>query len=151
MDYQINLITRSQIPSNMFLCGEDEDEWKFIHKFEFNNGLIYIIGSSYRIYSVDEIIENLEFDFRTANEYNNNAEELQEYYKDEFDMYYKYSICQKIWNYYNNNKQLIQEVIDYYKSESEAEPESGNDIELISEYDSNDDEGFESNDELVEF
>jgi hypothetical protein len=146
MDYQINLITRSEVPPHIFLCGEnDKPDFRYIHKFEFNNGLVYIIGSYYRIYSVDDIIENIESDFRTANEYNNNAEELQEYYKDEFDMHYKYSICLKIWNYYNNNKQLIKEVIDYYSN-----------LQLDSEQDTNSDnesydEGFESSDELVSF
>ncbi len=143
MDYQINLITRSQIPPHIYLCGEDDDpDFKYIHQFEFNNGLVYIIGSNSLIKSVDEIIENLEFDFRTANEYNNDAGELQEYYKDEFDIYYKYSVCLKIWSYYNINKQLIQEVIDYY---------TNSDNDSLSDYEySNEDEGIYS-DELVEF
>ncbi len=143
MDYQINLITRSQIPPHIYLCGEDDDpDFKYIHQFEFNNGLVYIIGSNSLIKSVDEIIENLEFDFRTANEYNNDAGELQEYYKNEFDIYYKYSVCLKIWSYYNINKQLIQEVIDYY---------TNSDNDSLSDYEySNEDEGIYS-DELVEF
>ena len=144
MDYQINLITRSQIPPHIYLCGEDDNpDFKYIHQFEFNNGLVYIIGSNHQIKYVNEIIENLEFDFRVANEYNNDAGELQEYYKDEFDIFYKYSTCLKIWNYYNINKQLIKEVIDYYNN-------LHSDTDSLSDYESNEDEGIYS-DELVEF
>jgi hypothetical protein len=120
MNYEINIITRKQVPSDIYLCGEnDKQDFRYIHLFEFENGLKYVIGSYNYINTVEEIIENLEFDFRTANEYNNNPDELQEYYKNEFDIYYKYSICNKIWNYYNNNKQLIKEVIEYYKTDDE--------------------------------
>ena len=143
MDYQIQLITRSQIPSDIFLCGEnDKTDFKFIHLFEFSNSFKIVYGSNNKIYSADEIIEDIENDFRITTEYNNSPEELQEYYKDEFDIYYKYSICLKIWNYYNNNKQLIQEVIDYYKSDSLSEYENDTEEE---------DEGIVSDDDLVVF
>jgi hypothetical protein len=141
MDYQIQLITRSQIPADIFLCGEnDKSDFKFIHLFEFSNGFKIVYGSNNKIYSAEEIIEDIENDFKITTEYNNSPEELQEYYKDEFDIYYKYSICLKIWNYYNTNKQLIQEVIDYYKSHSLSEYENDTEEE---------DEGIETGDELV--
>ena len=61
---------------------------------------------------------------------------MQEYYNNEFDIYYKYRTCEKIWNYYNNNKELIKQIIDYYKVEEDEE-------EII-ETDYNDDEGIET-------
>ena len=145
MDYQIQLITRDQIPSNIYLCGEnDEPDFRYIHLFEFNNGFKIVYGSYNRIYHVKDIIEDIELEFRITTEYNNSPADLQEYYQDEFDMNYKYKNCEKIWNHYNNNKQLIQDIIDYYNNlqlESEYEAES------ISEYESNEDEGIDTGDE----
>ncbi len=144
MDYSIQIIQRDQVPSNIYLCGEEDSDkdFKYIHLFEFNNGFKFVIGSNNRIYSINEIIENIEFDFRITTEYNNSPDELQEYYRDEFDIFYKYKICKKIWNHYNNNKQLIQEIIDYYKEEYD-----NND----SLYEQEIDEGIESDNELAVF
>ena len=137
MDYEISIINRNQIPSDIFLCGEnDETDFKYIHLFEFTNGLKYVIGSNNRIYTAEEIIEHVEFDFNITTEYNKDPDELQEYYNNEFDIYYKYRTCEKIWNYYNNNKELIKQIIDYYKVEEDEE-------EII-ETDYNDDEGIET-------
>jgi hypothetical protein len=122
MDYEISIINRNQIPSDIYLCGENnEKDFKYIHFFEFTNGLKYVIGSNNRIYTAEEIIENLEFDFNITTEYNKDPDELQEHYNDEFDIFYKYQICEKIWNYYNNNKELIKQIIDYYKVEEDEE------------------------------
>ena len=74
-----------------------------------------VIGSNNKINTIEEIIETLETDYNITTEYNKDPDELQEYYKDEFDIFYKYRTCEKIWNYYNNNKQLIKDIIDYYK------------------------------------
>ena len=129
MDYEISIITRNQIPSEIFLCGEDDkDDFKYIHLFEFNNGFNFVIGSNNRIYDVEEIIETLETDFNVTTEYNKDPDELQEYYKDEFDIFYKYRTCEKIWNYYNNNKQLIKDIIDYYKYEEVEETDTNEEI-----------------------
>ena len=137
MDYEISIINRNQIPSDIFLCGEnDKEDFKYIHLFEFTNGLKYVIGSNNRIYTAEEIIEHVEFDFNITTEYTKDPDELQEYYNNEFDIYYKYRTCEKIWNYYNNNKELIKQIIDYYKVEEDEE-------EII-ETDYNDDEGIET-------
>ena len=118
MDYQIKLITRSQVPSDIYLCGEnDENDFRYIHLFEFNNGFKIVYGSHSRIYHVKDIIEDIELEFRITTEYNNSPADLQEYYEDEYDMHYKYKICEKIWNHYNNNKELIKNIIDYYIDE----------------------------------
>lgn len=71
----------------------------------------------------------------------NDPDELQLYYKDEFDILYKYSICQKIWNYYNNNKELIKQVIDYYKVEDSDDEESDKEV-LETDYSSDNDEEY---------
>ena len=116
MDYEISIITRNQVPSEFFLCGEDDKEdFKYIHLFEFNNGFNYVIGSYNKINTIEEVIEILENDFNITTEYNKDPDELQEYYKNEFDIYCKYRVCEKIWNYYNINKELIKDIIDYYK------------------------------------
>ena len=132
MDYEISIITRNQIPSEIFLYDEydkdDKDDFKYIHLFEFNNGINFGIGSNYRIYDVEEIIETLETDYNITTEYNKDPDELQEYYKDEFDIFYKYRTCEKIWNYYYNNKQLIKDIINYYKYEEVEESDINEEI-----------------------
>jgi hypothetical protein len=122
MDYTIKIITRCQVPSDIYLCGEnDNTDFRYIHLFEFNNGFKIVYGSYNCIYNVTDIIEDIENDFRITTEYNKDPGELQEYYKDEFDIHYKYKICEKIWNHYNNNKQLIQDIIDYYKDSEDED------------------------------
>ncbi len=116
MDYELDIITRKQIPSNIFLCGEnDEKDFDYIHKYQFNNGLTYIIGSNNYIESPKDFIENMEFEMKTVLEENNNPDELQQYYKDNFDIFYYYRDCEKIWNYYKNNEHLIKQIIEFYK------------------------------------
>lgn len=118
MDYKISIITRDQVPTDFFLCGDDgiRAEFKYIYLFEFSNGLKYVIGS-YNQITIDEAIEDMEQDYNIAVEYTNNPDELQEYYMDELGIDYIMPICRKIWNYHNNNKELIKQVIDYYKPE----------------------------------
>ncbi len=122
MNYQIKIIDRSQVPSDIYLCGENNTkDFRHIHLFEFNNGFKYVIGSYNRINYIEEIIEYIEFDFRVVTEYNNSPDELQQYYKNEFDLFYTYKICEKIWNHYYNNKLLIQEIINYYTRNTEED------------------------------
>ena len=36
MDYNLSIISRDQIPNNIYLCGKnDKDEWQKINYFEF--------------------------------------------------------------------------------------------------------------------
>jgi hypothetical protein len=135
MDYDLNIITRDMIPSDIFLCERsNKKDWEMIHFYEFENGLKYVIGSNFPIRSAEELIENIECDMRIILDCCNNPAELQEYYKDEFDMFYKYKDCEKIWNYYNKNKTLLKELIDSYKTESEVDSES--ELESVSDSES---------------
>lgn len=115
MDYDLNIISRNQIPNNIYLCERSEDkEWDLIHLCEFENGLKCILGANFP-QQIDDIIESL----KNEMEYIINIDtpdELQEYYKDEFDMFYKYKDCIKIWNYYHNNQHLINQVINSYNN-----------------------------------
>ena len=116
MNYDLNIIIRSQVPSHIFLCYNTYNkDWAMIHKFDFENGLMYIIGSHIPIGSPEEIIEYMKNDLECIID-KNDPEELQEYYKDEFDMHYKYKDCVKIWNYYHNNQHLINQVINSYNN-----------------------------------
>ncbi len=116
MEYQINIITRSQIPSNIYLCSDNEDinkDWKIIHSFEFKNGLQYIIGSnhpiSYPELIMEEMAHNLECCLNTSD-----AAELQTFYYNNFNNFIKYKDCCKIWDYFQNNQHLIIEVINSF-------------------------------------
>ncbi len=116
MNYDLNIITRSQIPSHIYLCDNTyNNDWAMIHRFDFENGLMYIIGSHNPINSPTDIIENMEYDIRTVLNCTN-PDELQEYYEDEFGMHYKYKDCVKIWNYYHDNQHLINQVINSYNN-----------------------------------
>ncbi len=115
MDYNINIITRSQIPSNIYLCDiHDNKDWEMIHSFEFKNGLQYIIGSNYPISSPELIIEEMSHELECILN-TNDASELQNYYYYTFDNFIKYKDCCKIWNYYQDNQYLIKEVIKSFQ------------------------------------
>ena len=79
MNYTINIITREQIPSNIYLCDGFKNDWEMIHSFEFENGLQYIIGSNHPISSVELIIEDMSHDLECVLN-TNDASELQDYY-----------------------------------------------------------------------
>ncbi len=143
MEYELEIILRNQIPSDSFLCGEnDEKDFEFIHQYKFSNGLTVIIGSNFLINSPSEIVENIELDLETINTINS-PEELQEYYKDNYDIFYHYRDCVKIFKYYKNNELLIKQIIDYYK-ENDNINNSYQDEESENELDT-DEEGYSSN------
>ena len=116
MDYYLNIISRDQIPANMYLCERsDNKEWELIHLFEFDNGLKCILGANFP-QQVEDIIETIknEMDYIINI---NSPDELQEYYYNEFESFYKYKDCVKIWNYYHSNKYLIREVVQSYNTD----------------------------------
>ncbi len=119
MDYNLNIISRNQIPTDLYLCERSKDkEWELIHLFEFENGLKCILGANFP-QQVDDIIECI----KNEMEYIINIgspDELQEYYYDEFESFYKYKDCVKIWNYYHSNQNLIRDVINSYNTEDEG-------------------------------
>ncbi len=119
MNYNLNIISRDQIPDNMYLCEQTNDkEWELIHLFEFDNGLKCILGANFP-QQVEDIIETLENEIDYIIDIDN-PDELQEYYYNEFESFYKYKDCVKIWNYYHSNQNLIREVINSYNTVDEG-------------------------------
>ena len=119
MDYNLNIISRNQIPADLYLCERSKNkEWELIHLFEFENGLKCILGANFT-QQVDDIIESIknEMDYIINID---TPDELQEYYYNEFESFYKYKDCVKIWNYYHSNQNLIREVINSYNIEDEG-------------------------------
>ncbi len=128
MQYELNIITREQIPDELYLCENTKDkEWRTIHLIEFDNGLKCVQGSYYPQQAKD-IIESIkdEMDYIINIE---SPDELQEYFYDIFDNFTSYKNCIKIWNYYHNNRNLIEEVYTSYFNEFILE----SNIEIISE------------------
>jgi hypothetical protein len=119
MDYNINIITRAQIPSNIYLCDGFNKDWDMIHSFEFENGLQFIIGSNNPISSPEFIIEDMNQELECVLN-TENASQLQEFYYSNFDIFINYYDCVKIWNYYNDNKHLITEIINAYDNKDES-------------------------------
>jgi hypothetical protein len=142
MDHTINIITRSQIPNNIYLCTDFNKDWDMIHSFEFQNGLQFIIGSNHSITSAELIIEDMDNELELVLN-NNTPADLQSYYYHNIDTFINYNDCIKIWNYYINNQHLIKEVIDSfstaeYKTDSETDDSSNiiTDTETESDFDS---------------
>ncbi len=107
----IYLIEREFIPEDYYLCKPDnKSDWTHIHQFIFENGFEYYIGSNYLIRDINDIIEDLESDYKTVKE-TNNPSELQSYYMENYEVFTKYEICEKIWKYYKENGNLIEEIL----------------------------------------
>jgi hypothetical protein len=137
MNYELNIITRDMIPSNIYLCGKtDEDDWTKINYFEFDNGLECVIGAN-RYLSGKDAIESIkdELDYVLDND---NPEELQKYYYKNLENFIPYSDCVKIFNYYFENEPLIKEAYYTYfdKEESDDNDEDMEESESESEYES---------------
>ena len=110
MNYELDIITREQIPNSIYLCDGINDEWSMIHRFKFDNELEFYIGSNRSIGNVDEAIEMLKNDYDTFIDFNSPSE-IQEYFYNEIDMFVKYENCVKIYNYFHDNKERILEII----------------------------------------
>ena len=107
----IFLIDREYLPSDYYLCKPDnKPDWEHIHQFIFENGLEYYIGSNYLIRDINDVIEDLESDYKTVKE-TKNPSELQSYYMENYEIFTKYENCQKIWKYYTENSILIEEIL----------------------------------------
>ena len=130
MDYQLEIIYREQIPSNVYFHGKNEN-YQYIHQFTFNNGLTFVIGSNKYSSPPKDIIESMEFTMDTVLKYNYSAYELQLYYQDYLGIFYSYKDCTKIFDYYTNNEHLIRQVIEYYNEYNYED----NDIEVEEVYD----------------
>ena len=108
LDYTI--ISRKNIPENIYLCKPANDDWKIIYKFSFDNDLDYYIGSNMPIDDTNVVISLVREDYYLFTNFNSPVKILR-YFHNEFNEFIDYDDCQKIWNYYNNNKQLIEQVI----------------------------------------
>lgn len=126
MNYELNIITRDMIPSNIYLCGKnDEKDWTKINYFEFDNGLECVIGAN-RYLSGKDAIESMKDELDYVLE-NNSPEELQQYFYDNFENFIPYSDCVKIFNYFYENKELIKEA--YYTYFDKEESDNDEDME----------------------
>lgn len=137
MDYNLNIINRSQVPSNLYLKEAPNKEWDMIHFFEFNNGLKYVIGSEYSLGSPKHIVDDMEHELDYVLE-NNSPSELQDYYYEYFQEFKSLDDCVKIWNYYNTYYNLIKEVINFYKEYTASDNETDTDLYIGSDLVSSD-------------
>jgi hypothetical protein len=117
MEYTVNIITRNEIPNNIYLCEGIDKDWDMIHSFEFKNGLKYIIGSNNSITSAELIIEDISHEFELVLNKNDPAD-YQSYYYNTFNEFINYKDCCKIWNYYHDNMNLIKELINAFYKET---------------------------------
>jgi hypothetical protein len=131
MDYQLDIISHDQIPSNVYFHNKNEN-YQYIHKYNFSNGLTFIIGSNKYSSPPTYIIEPLQFTIDIVLKYTETAYELQLYYQDYLGIFNSYKDCTKIFDYYTNNEHLIREVIEYYSNYNNYDY-----------YDDDDDEGVE--------
>jgi hypothetical protein len=113
MNYQLDIITKDQIPSNVYFHSNNKN-YQYIHQFNFSNGLTFVIGSDKYSSPPTDSIESMKFTIDIVLKYNQSAYELQLYYQDYLGIFYSYKDCTKIYDYYTNNEHLINEVIEYY-------------------------------------
>ncbi len=136
MEYELNIITRGQIPDDIYLCDNTKDnDWCMIHLVEFNNGLKCVQGSYYPQQAksiIQSIKDEMDYIINISS-----PDELQEYFYDNFDNFTNYKNCVKIWNYYHKNKYLIEEVYESFYNDliSEIDSDLISDSELSSELD----------------
>ena len=135
MNYDFDIITRDQIPSNIYLCNKNhENEWNKINYFEFNNGFKCIVGANNYL-SGQDAIQSIKDEMKYVLE-NNNPEELQHYFYENFESFISYTDCVKIYNYYSDNEDLINEVYYTYFDKEDSETEDSD----IEDDDTEDDE-----------
>ena len=113
------LVDRKYVPNDIYLCypsnyKQTKQDWKEIQKFVFDNGLEYYIGCNYPMNEVSEGIEVLKNEYNMISQFES-PDDLQQYYHSEFEWYRPYKDCEKIWNYYYNNKDLIIDIIKEYQ------------------------------------
>lgn len=106
-------IERHQIPNNLYLTKKvDDSEWNHIYLVEFSNGLKYVYGSDYEE-TFDDILENLDEIMDHVNN-SNNQHRFKKHYYDMLGSVRSIENCNNIWNYFNANKNLIEQVFDHY-------------------------------------
>jgi hypothetical protein len=111
--YLILIVQLSLIPNNVYIyppLNGTLNEWKYINKCVFNNGLEYYIGSNEKITDYNVFIEYIKFEYFSLLdcEYPEDFQNLL-YYK--YNMYLEYKHCLTIWNYHLYNKDKIIEIL----------------------------------------
>ncbi len=134
MEYKQEIITHKQVPFNMYVCDESIEEPTHIYKYEFSNGLVYYVSTDKQNLTPKDLIESIEFNMDTVLKYNDSAYELQIYYSDYLGLSYDYKECYKIFTYYTDNKERLEEMIESYREELEQEVETESEYEQDSDY-----------------
>ena len=122
MTYTFNIISWDQIPDNIFICDiKPTKDREKIYYFHFENGLKCFVN---RIVSAKDAIEIIFNAMKDVLD-NDTPQELQNYYYNNFDDIIPYNDCIKIYNYYNENKKLIEEVYNsYFDNDMDTDNES---------------------------
>lgn len=115
INYSAKNINRKDIPEDIYVCEFTENkDWKYIIQYKFDNGLNYIIGANTFTNSINDILKSLKMEYETIIDMES-PEELQVYYFDEFDIFYRYRIIEKIFNYYIINRDKIEDILLSYR------------------------------------
>lgn len=113
--FNVKKITRKEIPDNIYLCKSiNGKDWNSILLYKFKNGFNYILGTNSEYLSnIEEILLEIKSDYETIIPMLS-PEELQEYYYEEFDIFQRYKYSKKIFNYYHNNREKIEDILISY-------------------------------------
>ena len=109
------LVDRKNIPNDIYLFypsnyKQNKQECPQVQKFVFENGLEYYIGYNNPIYEAYEVVKIIEQEYNIISQFES-PDEYQQYYHNQMEWYMSYKDCEKIWNYYYYNKDLIVEFI----------------------------------------
>jgi hypothetical protein len=113
MNYETEIITQEQIPSNVYFHDKNEN-YKYIHMYKFTNGLTFVIGSNNYLVYIGEIVNAMNNTINIVLKHSISAYELQLHYQDYLGVFCSYKDCIKIFDYYNDNEHLIRQIIKYY-------------------------------------
>jgi hypothetical protein len=123
MNYETEIITREQIPSNVYFHDKNKN-YKYIHMYKFTNGLEFVIGSNNYLVYIGEIVNAMNSNINIVLKHSISAYELQLNYQDYHSIYCSYKDCTKIFDYYTDNKHLIREVVEYFTEHYNEEAEN---------------------------
>jgi hypothetical protein len=116
---KLKVVDRKDIPNDFYLpypfnYNKTKQDWKEIQMFNFDNGLTYYIGCFIPIRETYEAVRVLSNELYIISQFNS-PEEYQQYYHNHYEWYISLEDCEKLYNYYYYNKELIIEVINEYK------------------------------------
>ena len=89
----------------LMLCDKSMFQHYFIHKF--TNNFEIIVGQNNLIISnpIDTIYDEMQYVLN-----NRSAGEYQQFILEEHEIFIQYNLCVKIYKFYENNKNLIEEI-----------------------------------------